>query len=97
MRELQDKFKEKGVKVYSVGYPVENEKWIEYLTEHPEMGNLINVSDSPAKQDNFRYYYDTTSTPVIILLDKDKKIIAKKVGADQLELILDSEMKKNQS
>jgi thiol-disulfide isomerase/thioredoxin len=97
MIELQEKFKDNSVVVYSVGYPVENELWIEYLREHPEMGNLINVSDSPQKQDNFRYYYDTTSTPVIILLDKDKKIIAKKVGAEQLEQILDSEMKKKQS
>lgn len=97
MIELQKKFRDKGVKVYSVGYPVENEEWIEYLRENPDMGELINVSDSPGKQDNFRYYYDTTSTPVIMLLDKDKKIIAKKVGSEQLEQILDSEMKKSES
>lgn len=92
MIELQKKFRDRGVTVYSVGYPLENEKWIEYLQEHPEMGELLNVSDSPEKQDNFRYYYDTTSTPVIILLDKEKKIIAKKVGAEQLEQILEHEM-----
>ncbi|NND95205.1 MAG: DUF5106 domain-containing protein [Flavobacteriales bacterium] len=97
MVEMYDKFEDKGVKVYSVGNPHENEEWIKYLREHPEMGKLINVSDSPKHPDYFRTYYDVHSTPVILLLDKEKKIIAKKVGVDQLEQIIERELTKNRS
>jgi thiol-disulfide isomerase/thioredoxin len=93
--EFNERFLDKGVKVFAVGNPYENEEWIEYLREHPEMGNLINVSDSPKHPDYFRTYYDVHSTPVTLLLDKDKKIIAKKVGIEQLEQILEREMEKN--
>jgi hypothetical protein len=34
------------------------------------------------------------STPVVLLLDKNKKIIAKKVGTEQLDSIIERELKK---
>jgi hypothetical protein len=61
------------------------------------MGEMLNISDSKEHQDNFRYFYDTTSTPVVILVDKDKKIIAKKIGAEQLDQILERELAKKDS
>ncbi|NNC83431.1 MAG: DUF5106 domain-containing protein [Flavobacteriales bacterium] len=94
---MYEKFADKGVKVYAVGNPHENEEWVEYLREHPEMGKLINVSDSPEHPDYFRTYYDVHSTPVVLLLDKEKKIIAKKVGIDQLEQIIQRELDKKES
>ncbi len=95
MVELYEKFEDRGVKVYSIGNPHENEEWIEYLREHPEMGKLINVSDSPQHPDYFRTYYDVHSTPVILLLDKDKSIIAKKVGTEQLGQIIERQLEKD--
>ncbi|MFM9005378.1 MAG: hypothetical protein ACKOSR_07730, partial [Flavobacteriales bacterium] len=34
---------------------------------------------------NFHQYWDVNSTPKVFLMDKDKKIIAKSLGAEQLE------------
>ena len=34
---------------------------------------------------NFRKWYDVYSTPVVYLMDADKKILAKRIAADQIE------------
>lgn len=90
--DFYERFQDRGVKVYSVGNPHENEEWIEYLRKHEDMNKLINVSDSPEHPSPFRTYYDVHSTPVVLLLDKDKKIVAKKIGIEQLEQILERKM-----
>ena len=97
MVDFYERFKDRGVKVYSVGNPHENEEWIEYLREHEDMNQLINVSDSPEHPSPFRTYYDVHSTPVVLLLDKEKKIVAKKVGVEQLEQILERKMNESEN
>ena len=37
---------------------------------------------------NFHQYWDVNSTPKVYLMDKDHKIIAKSLGAEQLEDLL---------
>jgi peroxiredoxin len=60
----------------------EMKKWTDFIKEH----NLdwINVAD-PYRQNNFRFEWDIQSTPQIYILDKDKIIKAKRIGADQVE------------
>lgn len=63
--------------------PIEEmKKWTDFIKEH----NLdwINVAD-PYRQNNFRYEWDIQSTPQIYILDKDKVIKAKRIGAEQVE------------
>jgi hypothetical protein len=38
----------------------------------------------PVHINNVKEKFDVTSTPMIYILDKDKKIIAKKLAADQV-------------
>jgi thiol-disulfide isomerase/thioredoxin len=56
--------------------------WKNFIKKH----NLdwINVGDL-YHQTNFRSLYDVTSTPQVFVLDKNKKIIAKRIGVEQLE------------
>lgn len=93
MHKLYEKYKEYGFKVYAVSTEYENKEWIAYINTH----NLswINVSDSPEHPNNikdyplnFRHNYDVYSTPKIYLLDKDKKIIAKRIENEQLDDLL---------
>jgi peroxiredoxin len=44
---------------------------------------FINVYD-PRNESNFRKLYDIYSTPVVYLLDENKKIIAKRLGVEQI-------------
>ena len=58
------------------------EEWKSFIKTHDL--NWINVSDL-YHQTNFRTIYDVTSTPQIFILDKAKKIIAKRIAVEQLE------------
>ena len=76
-----------------MGNPFETEKWIKYLKDNPDFAKMINVSDSPEKPSGFRTYYDVHTTPKILVLDKDKKIIAKQIEIEQLGEIIDHQLK----
>lgn len=90
MHDLYLKYKEYGFEVFAVGTEYENVEWLKYIKAH----NLtwINVSDNPENPNNikgyplnFRANYDVYSTPKIYLLDKDKKIVAKRIEDKQLD------------
>jgi hypothetical protein len=65
------------------------DKWKAYIRENNL--NWINVAD-PKLQNNFRQEFDILTTPQIFILDKDKKIVAKKIDEDNMEKILDREL-----
>jgi len=81
-----DKLKSMGATVYAVStcsYE-EIDKWEKFITDNG--CNWINVADPYFKHNpNFRTVYDISSTPVILILDKDKIIRAKRIGVDQIE------------
>jgi len=66
-------------KVFSVYTKEDYEKWRKYLID--KKYNFIHVFD-PIHLNNIKDKYDIVSTPVIYILDKDKKIKAKKLPAD---------------
>ncbi len=92
LAEYYEKVKRNGVEVYAVCTEVETDKWKKFIDDY----NLswINVHD-PDFRVNFRKLYDIQTTPIVYLLDDEKKIIAKKVGVEQLEEILDNFLKKD--
>ena len=87
LKTLYDKMKDKGVEVFAVGNEYENEEWIKFIRKHDL--NFINGSDGESYQSNFRTLYDVYSTPQTYLLDKDKKILSKKMSIESLEKILE--------
>jgi thiol-disulfide isomerase/thioredoxin len=91
LKTLYEKVKNDGVEVYAVCTEVEIDKWKKYIKEN-EL-EWINVAD-PELRNNFRYEFDITSTPQIFLLDKDKKILAKRIEVETLKQILEKEMDK---
>jgi hypothetical protein len=68
------------------------------------MRNWVNVYETEAqrkiveqsKQASYKQLFDVIQTPTLYLLDKDKKIIAKKLTMEQLDDLLDVKIK-NQS
>ncbi|MCL2074445.1 MAG: AhpC/TSA family protein [Marinilabiliaceae bacterium] len=81
------KYREKGVQVFAVYNLVDKEQWTKFIDEN-SIYDWINVYD-PYQQTHFRQHFDIKSTPVIYVLDKDKKIIAKKIETEQLPDFLD--------
>ena len=87
--------------IFSVGTEFDTKDWKKYLNEK-ELP-FIHVSDNPeinknyanylrfttVESLNFRDKYDIYSTPRVFLLDRDKKILAKRLGVEQLGEMLD--------
>jgi thiol-disulfide isomerase/thioredoxin len=84
--EVYHKMKADGidVEVYSPGIFDIDEmgKWTDFIKEHKI--DWINVCD-PYHKSNYRYEWDIQSTPQLYILDKDKVIIAKRIGVDNIE------------
>jgi alkyl hydroperoxide reductase subunit AhpC len=82
--ESYEKLKSFGAEVYAVAtMPVEEvNKWTDFINQNKL--NWINVAD-PYHRSNFRFEYDIQSTPQIYVLDQDKKILAKRIAAEQVE------------
>ncbi|MFM1930728.1 MAG: hypothetical protein RL226_31 [Bacteroidota bacterium] len=102
--DLYHEWKPKGLEVYAIGNDFETEPWIKFVKEkkldwiNVSDNPAINKADSAAKliyggvttlpSLNFRTTFDVFSTPKIFLLDADKRIIAKQLGAEQIEELL---------
>lgn len=79
------------VKVYSVCTEIELDKWRKFVKEK-DIDQWINVADSTLMRVNFRELYDIKSTPKLFILDKNKKIIGKGIGAEQLPDFMDRQL-----
>jgi thiol-disulfide isomerase/thioredoxin len=83
-------YRNKGVQFFTVYNLHDKEKWEAFINEH-SLFDWINVYD-PYNQTRFRNYYDIKSTPMIYVLDKNKKIIAKRIDAQQLPSFIDRQL-----
>ena len=104
--DLYHKYKDKGFVVYAIGHDFENDKWIEFVNNHkldwinvsdtPEImkqekaTELIYSGVTTLKSLNYRTTWDVSSTPKVFLMDKDMKIIAKSLSAEQLDQLLEN-------
>jgi hypothetical protein len=79
---LQEK---KDVKVFSVYMQHEGEKYLKYIADNKLP--FINVYDG-AHYNNAVEKYDVYSTPVIYILDKNKTILAKRIDAIKVTMII---------
>jgi peroxiredoxin len=79
---LYHRIKNKGVEVFAACTVTDINKWKNYIKKNSL--DWINVAD-PYYRSNFRADYDIKSTPQIFILDKNKEIIAKKLGVEQIE------------
>lgn len=80
-----EKLKAKGVSVYAATIERDNKSWTKFLREKKLFApGWYNVRDQFNHTD-FHETFDVYSTPVIYILDKDKKIIAKRIGVDQID------------
>lgn len=91
--EFYNKNKDKGIEVYAASIirdSIKVKQWKKYIRE--KKLKFINVWDSYVQTD-FKNLYDIYSTPVIYLLDDKKKIIAKRIGVEQLPDFFNNGMK----
>jgi hypothetical protein len=97
---FQAKWKLQGVKIYAVKTEGSNEEWRSFIHDH-RLYDWIHVYQLPSQQSTetasgkpgFRQLYDVYQTPMLYLLDKEKRIIAKKLSYIQMDEVLQLKLK----
>ncbi|MCX6335191.1 MAG: redoxin domain-containing protein [Bacteroidia bacterium] len=87
LKEYYDKKKDYSVEVFAVCTTNDKAAWSKYIEEH-EL-NWINGWD-PDRATHFDYYYNIQSTPIVYILDRNKKIIAKKLAVEDIAGFIDN-------
>ena len=93
--DFNEKYKSKGVSIMTICKPKTGnykECW-DYIDEHDNMENMLNTYDPSNRA---QIYYNVRSTPSMFILNKDKEIIMKGIGADQLDEVMDKIIKREQ-
>jgi len=85
MKEFYAKWKDRGVEIFSICTKQgEIDKCWDYIDEQ-EIGDWLHATD---RYQRFYKDYDIHSTPTIFVLDENKKIVSKRIGAQQLDELL---------
>ena len=96
---FESKWKSRGVALYGVLVDGGKDQWLKYIREH-NLKDWIHVYQTQAMKDadyaankaGFRQLYDVYQTPILYLLDNEKRIIAKKLSYSQLDDFLQVKM-----
>lgn len=87
--EMEKQYRDKGVVVFSICTALKDkvgECW--NFIKDKEMENFLNVVD-PDVTSGYYSLYKVSQTPLTFILDKDKKILSKKISPEQLHEVLD--------
>ena len=88
LKAFLDKYQSKGVEIMTIATDGSQEDWKKFIKEM-KWENLVNTYGLVAsRQVNYNKEYDVVTTPTIYILDKNKKIIARRLGIDDLEPFL---------
>jgi len=100
----QAKWKKQGVIMYGVMTDGGKDNWTKFIQEH-HLNDWVHVYQLPSKEvennaagkPSYKQLYDVYQTPLLYLLDKDKRIVAKKLSLEQLNEVIDLKIKKSPS
>ena len=81
LKAYYDKAKNENIEVFAVCTTADKDKWTKYIEDNKL--TWINGWD-PKRASHFDYYYNVQSTPMVYILDRNKKIIAKKLAVEDI-------------
>ena len=97
------KWKAEGVRIFAMAKETDGTKndWLNFIRQH-HIGDWANVYYSKAAEKarvdagipGYSQLYDVLSFPTLYLLDKDKRIVAKKLSFDQIDEVLQQKIKR---
>lgn len=83
----ETKAKKENIEVFAVCTTSDKDAWTKYIEENKI--TWINGWD-PQRSTHFDYYYNVQATPLIYILDRNKKIIAKKLSIEDVPSFIDN-------
>lgn len=96
--------KPNGIEIFGVEGELEDKEWKKYqaeqklpwlnVSDNPEMNTnpqkwVLELKKTDLNSLNFRHIFDLYSYPVVYILDKNHKIVAKKIGVEQIKEFLE--------
>jgi thiol-disulfide isomerase/thioredoxin len=87
LKAYYEKAKNDNVEIFAVCTTADKPKWTKYIEDNKL--TWINGWD-PQRSSRFDFFYNVQSTPLIYILDKNKKIIAKKLAVEDIESFLNN-------
>ncbi|MDY0389003.1 MAG: DUF5106 domain-containing protein [Methanolobus sp.] len=95
----RDSLKAMNVKIFTIYTQYDKDEWVEFIDEkNLREDGWYNIWDGPYPHSKFRDFYDIYSTPVIYVLDKEKKIIGKRIGVENIKSLIEfKEMEKKRN
>ncbi len=79
------------IKVVAVYMLEDKDEWTKFI-EEADLSALVNVWD-PNRESYYWYYYNTSTTPMVYVMNNEHKIFAKKIDVETLYLIAENELK----
>lgn len=76
------------IKVVGVYMLEDKEEWIKFI-EEADLSAIVNVWD-PNRDSYFWYYFNTSTTPMVYVMDEEHKIFAKKIDVETLYRIAEN-------
>jgi thiol-disulfide isomerase/thioredoxin len=87
LKAYYDKAKNDGIEVFAVCTTKDKPAWTKYIEENGL--TWINGWD-PERASHYDFYYNVQSTPMIYILDRNKKIIAKKLAIEDVPSFIEN-------
>jgi hypothetical protein len=93
------RWKSEGVQIYAVKTDGSKAEWLKFISDHHLDGwkhvyQLPGIQDAEIKEGRpgYKQLYDVYQTPLLYLLDKDKRIIAKKLTYLQIDEVINTKI-----
>jgi len=87
LKDYFEKNRSSGIEVFAVCTQQDHDKWEKYIVDHSL--SWINGWD-PQRLSRFDYLYNVEATPLIYILDRDKKIIAKRLAVEDIPSFIEA-------
>ncbi len=92
VHQVHQELKKYGITVYAVSTEGKYKEWREMMRQKPELSEWINVCKTNyyAPWPYRKYDYNINSNPQIFILDKNAKILAKRIDENQIKYFIES-------
>lgn len=88
---LYDKFNKKGLQIISISIDKSEKKWLDAIKKD-RLEWLQLIANRPSTE-KFLEIYNVINVPTILILDKDKNIIAKNIRNEKLRIFIEKQLK----
>ncbi|MEY3598009.1 MAG: hypothetical protein RL521_431 [Bacteroidota bacterium] len=92
LKEMYDRYHPQGLEVYAISIDKTQEDWSNYVKAHPQPWKDVFLSFQVRKE--FNQHYPVPSTPTLIALDKDGRVVSRLIVRSKAEEFIKEELGK---